>query len=59
MYQMYPDDWSSQRSGGDSDRPYADARFSPPPARTVAASSGPVQESLDLRDHGGERPDVS
>ncbi len=43
MYDMYPE-WGPTQL--DEERP---ANTSKPP--------GPVQESLDLRDHGGERPD--
>lgn len=48
MYEMYPD-WRPVPSCDDD----AAASAGSP----VAFALGPVQESLDLRDHGGERPD--
>ncbi len=50
MYDMYPEWGPAQHD--DDHAAYA--------ARPPAYSAGPpqsVQESMDLRDHGGERPD--
>ena len=48
MYEMYPD-WRPTAST--DDEATGSARSS------AAFAPGPVQESLDLRDHGGQRPD--
>ncbi len=43
MYDMYPE--------------WGPAHLNDEAASSSSKGPGPVQESLDLRDHGGERPD--
>jgi hypothetical protein len=50
MYDMYPE-WGPAHL--DEDHPANEANWSGPGATLTA----PVQESIDLRDNGGERPD--
>ena len=50
MYDMYPE-WGPAQH--DEDHPAHPSTGQPPPPRVTA----PVQESIDLRDNGGERPD--
>jgi hypothetical protein len=50
MYDMYPE-WGPAHL--DEDHPGNPANWSGPAATPTA----PVQESIDLRDNGGERPD--
>ncbi len=50
MYDMYPE-WGPTQHDDD----YSAA--SPGYPVQVAGRPQPVQESMDLRDHGGERPD--
>ncbi len=44
MYEMYPE-WGPAKNDPDH------------PMSSVGSASGAVQTSLDLRDHGGPRPD--
>jgi hypothetical protein len=50
MYDMYPE-WGPAQH--DEDHPAHPANWAAPTASVTA----PVQESIDLRDNGGERPD--
>ena len=43
MYSMYPD--------------WGPANHNPDSPRSIEATTAALQESLDLRDNGGERPD--
>ncbi len=52
MYEMYPD-WGPAHH--DEDHPANSAN--PAQRGSPATWSAPVQESIDLRDNGGERPD--
>ena len=56
MYDMYPE-WGPAHL--DEDHPGNPANWSgeSAPATATATVTAPVQESIDLRDNGGERPD--
>ena len=52
MYDMYPD-WGPAHL--DEDHPGNPVNW--PGKTATATATAPVQESIDLRDNGGERPD--